>query len=146
MLAAAGGAATLMTPIAGADPTLGHGIRVRILAPPLLCEIGSDDTDPGIGPNVVCQGSFPQAPVVPCPACPEPMHQDQAIVSAAGVFSYRDANIGVGDHPNLDIVAPGQTYRAQGWIVTASDTAVTFTHEQTGHGMRITAGGDVGPF
>jgi hypothetical protein len=44
-------------PLAGADPTAGHDAKVHIQTPPMLCEIGSDDADPGIGPNVICQGS-----------------------------------------------------------------------------------------
>lgn len=141
----------LVAPPAHADPTAGHGTRVQVQVPPMLCQIGSDDADAGIGPNLVCQGSFPEVPIEPCPVwpgqlCPEVMHQDQAVVTAAGRFNYRGANIGVGDHPSLDTLTPGHSYNIQGWTITATDTAATFTHDTTGHGMTVTAAGNVSPF
>lgn len=65
-LAAAGitCAAVAFAPLAAADPTAGHDAKVNTHTPPMLCEIGSDDADPGIGPNVICQGSFVQAPAL----------------------------------------------------------------------------------
>ena len=85
-------AAMAFVPLAGADPTAGHDAKVRIQTPPMLCEIGSDDADPGIGPNVVCQGAFPQSPMDPIPSPgwkgdPATLHQDQAVVTASGHFS-----------------------------------------------------------
>jgi hypothetical protein len=66
----------------------------------MLCEIGSDDADPRIGPNVICQGSFVQAPA----------DDDQAFVTASGQFRYRSANIGIGyNHAPFDTLVPGQT-------------------------------------
>ena len=46
-------------PLAGADPTAGHYVNVRIQSPQMRCEVGSDDSSgvpgvPGMGPNVVC--------------------------------------------------------------------------------------------
>ncbi len=128
--------------MAGADPSPGHGTRVLTQTPPMLCEIGSDDEEAGIGPNVVCQGDFPQSPPEPCPSwpgqqCSVVIHQDQAIVTASGDFSYRDANIGVGDHPTLDTLTTGQTYHIQGWTIAASEARTTFTNDGTGHGMTI---------
>jgi hypothetical protein len=135
-----------------ADPTAGHGTIVHTQTPPMICQIGSDDATPEIGPNVVCQGGFPQAPVEPCPTwpgekCPQPpMHQDQAVVTASGQFSYRDANIGVGHpYPPFDTLVPGQTYHIQGWTIAASDGGITFTNDGTGHGMAITGDGTVNP-
>lgn len=122
---------------ASADPTPGHDAKVRTQTPPMLCEIGSDDSTPGIGPNVVCQGSFAQAPA----------DDDQAYVTASGQFSYRTANIGVGyDHPPFDTIVPGQTYHIQGWTVVASADGVRFTHDDTGHGMFIGSDTTVNPF
>ena len=113
---------------AGADPTAGHDAKVKTQTPPMLCEIGSDDADPGIGPNVVCQGSFAQAP-------PE---DDQAYVTASGQFTYRTANIGVGyPHDPFDTLAPGETYYIQGWTVVAGDDGIRFTNDATGHGMFV---------
>lgn len=120
-----------------ADPSPGHDVKVKTQTPPMLCEIGSDDETPGIGPNVVCQGSFAQAP-------PD---DDQAVVTAAGQFSYRTANIGVGyDHPPFDALVAGQTYYIQGWTIMAGGDGIGFTHESTGHGMFISSDTTVNPF
>ena len=92
-LAGLGFAALAFAAPASADPTPGHDAKVNTQTPPMLCEIGSDDAEPGIGPNVVCQGSFVQAPA----------DDDQAYVTASGQFSYRAANIGVGyNHAPFD--------------------------------------------
>jgi hypothetical protein len=70
-------AALAFVPTASADPTAGHDAKVNTRTAPMLCEIGSDDADPGIGINVICQGSFVQAPA----------GDDQAFVTASGQFS-----------------------------------------------------------
>ena len=102
----------------------------------MLCEIGSDDADPGIGPNVICQGSFVQSP-----------GDDQAFVTASGQFSYRSANIGVGyPHGRFDTLVPGQTYHIQGRTVVASGDGIRFTNDGTGHGMFIGSDTTVNPF
>ena len=103
----------------------------------MLCEIGSDDATPGIGPNVACQGSFVQAPA----------DDDQAYVTASGQFSYRSANIGVGEkHAPFDILVPGQTYHIQGWTVVARDDGIRFTNDGTRHGMFVGSDNTVNPF
>ena len=103
----------------------------------MLCEIGSDDETPGIGPNVVCQGSFAQAP----------QDDDQAVVTASGQFSYRSANIGVGyDHPPFDTLVVGQTYRIEAGTIVAGGDGLRFTHEGTGHGMFVASDATVNPF
>lgn len=125
------------SPLSGADPTAGHDTKVNTQTPRMLCEIGSDDTDPGIGPNVICQGSFVQAGA----------DADQAFVTASGQFSYRGANIGVGyRHAPFDTLTPGQTYRIQGWTVTAGGDGIRFTNDGTGHGMFIGGDTTVKPF
>lgn len=127
-LAGLGIAVLSIAPPVGADPTAGHDAKVHVQTPPMLCEIGSDDADPGIGPNVICQGRFAQASV----------DDDQAFVTASGQFSYRSANIGVGyNHPPFDTLVPGQTYRIQGWTVIARSDGIRFTNDGTGHGMLI---------
>ncbi|MCV7089031.1 hypothetical protein [Mycobacterium interjectum] len=129
-------AALTLAPLASADPTAGHDAKVNVRTPPMLCEIGSDDADPGIGPNVVCQGAFAQVP-----------GDDQAFVTAAGQFSYRGANIGVGyPHAPFDTLVPGQTYRIQGWTVVARDDGIRFTNDASGHGMLINGNTTVNPF
>ena len=82
-LAGLGVAALTFAPLASADPTTGHDAKVNTQTPPMLCEIGSDDTDPGIGPNVICQGRFSEASA----------GDDQAFVTASGQFRYRSANM-----------------------------------------------------
>jgi hypothetical protein len=120
-----------------ADPTPGHDAKVKTQTPPMLCEIGSDDDTPGVGPNVVCQGSFAQTSA----------DNDQAVVTASGQFSYRTANIGVGyNHPPFDMLVAGQTYHIQGWTVVATDDGIRFTHDGTGHGMFIAGDTTVNPF
>jgi hypothetical protein len=122
---------------ASADPTPGHDAKVKTQTPPMLCEIGSDDDMPGVGPNVICQGSFVQAP-------PD---DDQAYITASGQFTYRSANIGVGyEHPPFDTLFVGQTYNIQGWTVVAGFDGVRFTHDVTGHGMFIAGDTTVNPF
>jgi hypothetical protein len=136
-LAALGIVALTCAAPARADPTPGHDTKVKTQSPSMLCEIGSDDETPGIGPNVVCQGSFAQAP----------RDDDQAVVTASGQFSYRTANIGVGyDHPPFDTLAVGQTYHIQGWTIVAGGDGIRFTKEGTGHGMFIGSDTTVNPF
>ena len=127
--AALGIAALTFAPLASADPTAGHDAKVNTQTPPMLCQIGSDDADPGIGPNVVCQGSFVQAPAG---------GDDQAFVTASGQFTYRSANIGIGyPHAPFDTLIPGQTYHIQGWTVAASGDGIRFTNDGTQHGMFV---------
>jgi hypothetical protein len=136
-LAGLGIAALILAPLASADPTPGHDTKVNTRTPTMLCEIGSDDADPGIGPNVICQGSFVGAPA----------GDDQAFVTASGKFSYRSANIGIGDnHAPLDTLVPGQTYHIQGWTVVARGDGIRFTNAGTGHGMLIGSDTTVHPF
>jgi hypothetical protein len=124
-------------PVASGDPSVGHDAKVNTETPPMLCEIGSDDTDPGIGPNVICQGRFREASAT----------DDQAFVTAAGQFSYRNANIGVGyPHPPFDTLVAGQTYNIQGWTVVAGGDGIRFTNDASGHGMFIGSATTVDPF
>ncbi|BBY05037.1 DUF2059 domain-containing protein [Mycobacterium noviomagense] len=121
-------AALSVAPLASADPTPGHDTKVNIQIPPMLCEIGSDDTNPGVGPNVVCQGNFVHAPA----------GDDQAVVTASGQFTYRSANIGVGyNHAPFQTLVPGQIYHVQDWTVVASNDGIRFTNDGTGHGMLV---------
>jgi hypothetical protein len=130
-------AAVAFAPLSSADPTAGHDAKVNTQTPRMLCEIGSDDASPGIGPNVICQGSFVQAPA----------GDDQAFVTASGQFSYRSANIGIGyPHPPFDTLIPGQTYHIQGWTVVAGSDGITFTNDGTGHGMTVGSDQSVKPF
>jgi hypothetical protein len=130
-------AAMAFAPLAGADPTPGHDAKVKTQTPPMLCEIGSDDADPGVGPNVVCQGSFVQAPA----------DDDQAYITASGEFSYRIANIGIGgSHPPFETLLPDRTYQIQGWTVTTGDDGIRFTNDGTGHGMFVGSDTTVNPF
>jgi hypothetical protein len=124
-------------PLASADPTAGHDATVNTQAPRMLCEIGSDDADPGIGPNVICQGSFVQSAA----------GDDQAFVTASGQFSYRSANIGIGyPHAPFDTLVPGQTYHIRGWTVVAGGDGIRFTNDGNGHGMFIDSDTTVNPF
>jgi hypothetical protein len=135
-LAALGIAALTFAPQASADPTAGHDQQVNTRTPGMLCEIGSDDASPGIGPNVICQGNLVQAPA----------GYDQAFVTSSGQFSYRSANIGIGDHPPDTTLFPGHTYHIQGWTVVANGGGITFTNDGTGHGMTISSDTRVKPF
>lgn len=132
-------AAISFAPLASADPTAGHDAKVNTQTPRMLCEIGSDDADPGIGPNVICQrgNGFVQAS----------SDADQAFVTASGQFSYRSANIGIGyNHAPFDTLVPGQTYHIQGWTVVAGGDGIRFTNDGTGHGMFIGSDTTVNPF
>lgn len=137
LLIAAAAAAITSAPVASADPTTGHDAKVNIQTPRMLCEIGSDDATPGIGPNVICQRSFVQAPA----------EDDQAFITASGQFSYRSANIGIGyNHAPFDTLVPGQTYHIQGWTAVAADNGIRFTNDGTAHGMFIGSDTTVDPF
>lgn len=130
-------AALTLAPPGSADPTAGHDAKVNTQTPRMLCEIGSEDADPGVGPSVICQGSFVHAAG----------GEDQAFVTASGKFSYRSANIGIGqDHAPLSTLVPGQTYHIQGWTVVAGDDGIRFTNDDGGHGMFIGSDTTVNPF
>jgi len=136
-VAGLGIAGLTFAPLATADPTPGHDAKVNTQRPRMLCEIGSDDATPGIGPNVACQGSFVQAPA----------DDDQAYVTASGKFTYRSANIGVGyDPPPFDTLVVGQTYHIQGWTIVAGGDGIRFTHDGTGHGMLVGSDNTVSRF
>lgn len=145
-------AMAFFTPSAGADPSPGHFVNVRTPSPPMRCEVGSDDGD-GAGPNVVCQtAGFPQAPMDPppypgWPGDPSVLHQDQAIIAAAGQFTWRTANLGMAPPGQPDVVLmDGQTYHFQGWAIVVSSDGTTFTNDATGHGMVIDGDYNVKPF
>ncbi|MGB9307564.1 MAG: hypothetical protein ACLPXZ_16335 [Mycobacterium sp.] len=106
-----------------------------------------------MGPNVVCQtAGFPQAPMNPAPypgwpGDPLVLHQDQAVITASGQFSWRTANLGSAPPGQPDTtVVNGQTYRLQGWTVVPTSEGVTFTDDATGHGMMISSDYSVKPF
>jgi hypothetical protein len=146
------GAALAFAPLAGADPTPGHLVNVRTPSPPMRCQLGSDDSDGG-SPNVVCQtAGFPQAPMDPPPypgwqGDPSVLHQDQAIITASGQFSWRTANLGIAPPGQPDtILVDGQTYHFQGWTIVPTSDDTTFTNDATSHGMVIGSDYNVTPF
>jgi hypothetical protein len=137
---------------ASADPSPGHYVNVRTPTPAMRCMVGSDDSD-GLGPNVVCQtAGFPQAPMEPppypgWPGDPAVLHQDQAIVTASGQFSWRNANLGLAPPGQPDVkLSEGQTYRFEGWTIVPTGEGITFTNDATGHGMAIDRDYNVHPF
>jgi hypothetical protein len=142
-------AALACAPLSKADPTLGHFVNVRTTSPPMRCEVGSDDRDGG-GPAVVCQAAgFPQAPMdqTPSPGWhgdPSVLHQDQAIVTASGQFSWRTANLGMAPPGQPDtVLVTGRTYDLQDWTIVPTGHGITFTNDATGHGMTIDSGFNV---
>lgn len=95
-----------------------------------------------VDPNtVVCESIWPQAPVTPCPQCPDVMHMDQAVVDVNGNLTWRDANIG-----DPETAGPGwfeltvfQPYRGYGWTAQMDPMGhTTFANDVTGHGFDIT--------
>jgi hypothetical protein len=137
---------------ASADPPAGHFVNVKTPVPAMRCEVGSDDPDGG-GPAVVCQtAGFPQAPMDPIPypgwhGDPSVLHQDQAIITASGQFSWRTANLGLAPPGQPDIVlSEGKAYHFQGWTIVPTGDRITFTNEATGHGMAIERDYTVKPF
>lgn len=97
-----------------------------------VCQVGPD--------TVVCEGNWPQAPVTPCPQCPDVMHMDQAVVDVHGNLTWRDANIGDPETAGpgwfeLTVAAP---YRGYGWTAQMDPTGrVSFANDMTGHGLEI---------
>jgi len=147
--AAMGIAAALgLAPLAGADPSEGHSTMVSTYSPIMTCVVGSDDVNPGIGPNVVCQSGegngFPGSPVID----PElPMYQHQATVTAQGELTYRDANLPMGgDDFDPYELAEGDAYHLHGWTVMPTGDGVSFTNDETGHGMTVATGLNVKAF
>jgi hypothetical protein len=149
--------AVAFIPTARGDPTQGHFVNVRTPSPSMRCEVGSDDSpSPGVpemGPNVVCQTSgFPQSPMNPPPypgwsGDPLVLHQDQAVITASGQFSWRTANLGMAPPGLPDItLLDGQTYHFQGWTMVSAHDGTTFTNDTTGHGMFIGSDYSVRPF
>jgi hypothetical protein len=144
--------------MASADPTRGNFVNVQTPSPPMRCEVGSDDDSgvpgvPGMGPNVVCQtAGFPQSPMNPAPypgwpGDPLVLHQDQAIITASGQFTWRTANLGMAPPSQPDIVVVNeQTYHFVGWTVAPTGEGTTFTNDATGHGMFIASDYSVKPF
>jgi hypothetical protein len=93
-------------------------------------------TGTGIGPNVICQGSFVQAPA----------DDDQAFVTASGQFSYPECEHRHRLQPcPFDTLVPGQTYHIQGWTVLPNTDGTRFTNDGTGHGMFVSVE-NVAPF
>src|ERR1700761_5516493 len=145
-------AAVVFAATSSADPTPGNFVNVRTPSPSMRCEVGSDDSD-GIGPNVVCQtAGFPQAPIDPAPSPgwqgdPSVLHQDQAIITASGQFSWRTANLGLAPPGQPDVtLVEGTTYHFEGWTILPVGGGVTFTNDMTGHGMSIDTDYNVKPF
>lgn len=98
-----------------------------------VCQVDPD--------TVVCEGNWPQAPVTPCPQCPEVMHMDQAVVDVNGNLTWRDANIGDPETagPGWFELAVRQPYRGFGWTAQMDATGrTTFVNDRTGHGLDIT--------
>ncbi len=78
---------------------------------------------------------------------PSVLHQDQAIITASGRFSWRTANLGMAPPGQPDTtLAEGQTYRFRGWTIESTSDDVTFTNDATGHGMAIHSDYNVQPF
>jgi hypothetical protein len=75
------------------------------------------------------------------------LHQDQAIITASGQFSWRTANLGMAPPGLPDItLVDGQTYHFQGWTIMSASGGTTFTNDATHHGMSIGSAYDVKPF
>ncbi len=78
---------------------------------------------------------------------PSVLHQDQAIITASGQFSWRTANLGLAPPGQPDTtMVDGQTYDLQGWTVAPTSNGVKFTNDATGHGMKIGSDYSVTPF
>ncbi|OBI52149.1 hypothetical protein A5707_12585 [Mycobacterium kyorinense] len=145
-------AMVFFAPLADADPSPSHFVNVRTPSPPMRCQVGSDDSD-GAGPNVVCQtAGFPQAPMEPppypgWPGDPSVLHRDQAVITEAGQFTWRTANLGMAPPGQPDtILANGQTFDLQGWTIVVTSDGTTFTNDVSGHGMVIDRDYDVTAF
>jgi hypothetical protein len=137
VMAGAAAAALVLAPSAGADPTPEHGEIVLTETPKMTCQLGSDDADPRVGPTVVCQGD----------AFPGSADLHQVVLSPSGTVAYRDANIGVGyDGFNPRTLTSGNTYHIHGWTVVPKSYVITFTNDDTGHGMNVLGNRDVDTF
>jgi hypothetical protein len=145
-------AAVVSVPVANADPAPDQVANVRTPSPPMRCAVASGNRE-GEGPTVVCQtGGFPQAPMHPMPypgwkGDPSVLHDNQAIVNDSGQLSWRTANLGLAPPGRPDIVlVADQSYHLQGWTILPTSDGVTFTSDETGHGMAIGSDYSVRPF
>lgn len=102
-------------------------------------------------------GRLPNGRVSPAPMNPVPysgwqgdpslLHQDQAIITVSGQFSWRTANLGVAPPGRPDVVlVEGQTYHFRGSTILPASDRSTFTNDATRHGMMIDSDYSVKPY
>lgn len=107
-----------------------HGyVRVESKSGNMRCSIAAN--------LVACQTSADNWPRHPDGT---PFHC--ASVTAGGEFHWVDADLGALEGR---ITMDYQTYRAQGWTISAAAGETTFTNDRSGHGMVVSTA-DVQPF
>ena len=140
-------AATVLfsTPMASGDAGSEY---VRTQSGKVRCLVTATGQGTGAnGPVVICEASGPMsAPFdqwendgfTQAPMTSYGSHYHNAVVDAAGNFSFQDGgNIG-GAYPEDDTVLNyGQPYNIQDWTIQPAPDGTRFTNDATGHGMFV---------
>lgn len=140
-IAIAAVAATLLAPVAAAEPDTSDYVRTQ--SGRVRCIVTSADTGHSGGPAVICETSgkgFAQAPPVDFG-----LRMHNAVVDGAGDFSWADGNIGAGEIENDIVLTYGRTYHLHGWTIAPDSSGTRFTNDATGHGMFVSVE-NVDPF
>lgn len=124
-------AACPLSPLAAADAAA----PVLVQTPGILCSLSANDVPRGGGPTLACQlldnGPFPQAPFSETKPNPK---LNLAVIRGGGQFQWELGSV-AGGQPL--VLAPGQTYKANGWTVESDNLRSTYTNDVSGHGMWI---------
>lgn len=141
-------ASSLSLVTAGAGSADSGGQYVRTQSGRVRCWVTASGQGTGTsGPVVICEASGPMFPpfnqwenkgFLQAPATSYGAHYHNAVVDAAGNFSFQDGgNIGAA-HPENDLILNyGQAYQVQGWTITSGPDGTRFSNDKTGHGMFV---------
>jgi hypothetical protein len=125
-------AACPLAPRASADAT---AAPVLVQTPGILCALSANDVARGGGPTLACQlldnGPFPQAPFSETKPNPK---LNLAVIRGGGQFTWELGSVA---GPQPLVLAPGQTYHANGWTVESANLRSTYVNDVSGHGLWI---------
>ena len=117
----------------GTDYTATQSGKVR-------CLVTANGESTGLGrPVVICETSGPSNDgFLDAPLNEYGQHLHNAVVDERGEFRYSDGgNIGGAGQGGDVMLQYGNTYRLQGWSISASVSGTRFTNDETGHGMFV---------
>lgn len=97
----------------------------KVGGPAAVCETYADETN----------GSFPQAP--PCSDGAAWVRCNIVVANTRGQLFWDLGDIPGANRQNDIVMSYGQTYRGDGWTVSASSDGTRITNDATGHGMFV---------